>query len=299
MLLCLLASSPSLAPLAQHLSSHAPLHRNGPLRMSLPQASSPPLLESAIASLQPTFATIDRQTEASLGRVLRAFRRHGVGAHLFGGVNGYGHGDLGRDALDSIYAELMGAEAAIVRVQCFSGTHAIACCLFGVLRPGQTLLAVSGAPYDTLEEVIGLRGRSDDGLTGTLADFGVSYKQVELQADGRFDLEAISDAIEESTRVLHVQRSCGYAWRPSIPVAEIGRLAEWLKANHPLVHPPFIGPTVRLCWPLFPALPSFASLPPLAWKGHCPPLQASHASAALPCKPNLSPATEAQEIPLS
>ena len=200
-------------------------------------ASVDAAVDSAVAALQPTFAAIDRQTEAQLRRVLDVFRKHEVGAHHFAGVDGYGHGDLGRETLDSIYAELLGAEAAIVRVQCFSGTHAIACALFGVLRPGQELLGVSGAPYDTLEEVIGLRGRTDDGLVGTLADFGVTYRQVELAPGGTFDLEAIDAALAgeagAAVRMLHVQRSCGYAWRPSISVDEIGRLARWLERHHP------------------------------------------------------------------
>ena len=148
-------------------------------------------------------------------------------------VDGYGHGDLGRETLDAVYAELMGAEAALVRVQMFSGTHAIACALFGVLRPDDELLGVSGAPYDTLEEVIGLRGRTEDGLRGTLADFGVTYSQVELTPDGEFDFAAIQAAIRPSTRMLHVQRSCGYAWRRSIPVKQIGELAAWLREHHP------------------------------------------------------------------
>ena len=194
-------------------------------------------VDAAIEALAPAFAAIDSQTEAGLRRLLDVFRRHGVGAHHFAGVDGYGHGDLGRDALDSIYAELFGAEAALVRVQCFSGTHAIACALYGVLRPGQELLGVSGAPYDTLEEVIGLRGRTDDGLQGTLADLGVSYRQVELAPGGRFDLAAIGKAVRDNTRMVHVQRSCGYAWRPSISVDEIGRLATWLKAPNPNPNP--------------------------------------------------------------
>ena len=193
------------------------------------------VLEAARTSLEPTFASIDRQTERSLGRVLEAFRRRGIGSHHFAGVDGYGHGDLGREALDEVYAELLGAEAALVRIQCFSGTHAIACALYGVLRPADELLAVSGAPYDTLEEVIGLRGRTDDGLRGTLLDFGVSYNQVELTGDGQFDLDAIGSAISAATRVIHVQRSCGYAWRRSIPIEEIGRLSKWLEAHHPSI----------------------------------------------------------------
>lgn len=196
-------------------------------------SSRPAVVDAAIASLQPTFAQIDRRTERSLARVLATFRKHQVGSQHFAGVDGYGNGDIGRETLDEIYAELMGAEAALVRVQIFSGTHAIACALFGVLRPGDELLGVSGAPYDTLEEVIGLRGRTDDGLRGTLADFGVRYAQVELAPKGTFDLAAIEAAITPATRMLHVQRSCGYAWRPSICVAEIGRLASWLKQHHP------------------------------------------------------------------
>ena len=147
-----------------------------------------------------------------------------------------------------IYAHVFGAEAALVRSQIFSGTHAIACALYGVLRPGDTLLAVSGAPYDTLEEVIGLRSpEAPDGesgahdtddrrdLLGTLADWHIGYQQIELAIDAagaggcptsRFDLAAIDRALDAdpSIRMLHVQRSCGYSWRPSIHVAEIERL---------------------------------------------------------------------------
>ena len=206
---------------------------------TLPHALAGPtplsLVNSARSALRPTFDAVDESTHFHLKRVLDAFRKHNVGAHHFAGVDGYGHGDLGREALDAVYAELLGAEAALVRVQCFSGTHAIACALFGVLRPGQRLLAVSGAPYDTLEEVIGLRGRTDDGLRGTLIDLGVSYGQVDLTADGDFDLAAIDAAITPETAMVHVQRSCGYAWRPSIPVAKIEALARWLEARHPSV----------------------------------------------------------------
>ena len=187
------------------------------------------IIDTARDSLQPTFSAIDKRTEKSLDRVLSSFRSHGIGTHHFAGIDGYGHGDLGREALDGVYAELMGAEAAMVRIQAMSGTHAIACALYGVLRPGDELLAVSGAPYDTLEEVIGLRGGTDDRMRGTLADFDVSYNQVELTDGGLFDLDAIEKAIKPSTRVLHVQRSCGYAWRPSIPVSEIERLSKWLQ----------------------------------------------------------------------
>lgn len=244
----MLWAAPVALRLHHGIGSSTSLHAT---RRSVPVCTvqSDAIVDASIAALRPTFAEIDQQIEARLKRVLDTFQKHRVGPHHFAGVNGYGHGDLGREVLDSIYAELMGAEAAIVRVQCFSGTHAIACALFGVLRPGQEMLTVSGAPYDTLEEVIGLRGRTADGLRGTLADFGVTYRQVELLQDGRFDLDAIDAAIGPSTRMVHVQRSCGYAWRPSIPVAEIGRLATWLSSRHPSVCLSFHtrAPVLKMC----------------------------------------------------
>ena len=115
-------------------------------------------LQIAEQSLLQIFSGIDAQVKQNLKRVLLAFRHHRVGAHHFASVSGYGHDDLGRQALDEVFAEVMQAEAAAVRVQFVSGTHAIACALFGVLRPGDQMLAVAGPPYDTLEEVIGLRG---------------------------------------------------------------------------------------------------------------------------------------------
>ncbi len=194
------------------------------------------LVHEAAVELAPAFASVDVNTKSRLRKTLAAFKRVNLNAQHFAGVDGYGYGDLGREALDEVYAELFGAEAAIVRVQCFSGTHAIACALFGTLRPGDELLAVSGRPYDTLEEVIGLRGRTEDGLRGTLADFGVTYSQVELAASGSFDLEAIDNAMRKGvTKMVHVQRSCGYAWRPSIRIDEVCRLAAWLRDHHPEV----------------------------------------------------------------
>ena len=108
-------------------------------------------------SLEDEFREIDARTQVTLKRILDSFRRNRVGPHLFCGTDGYGHGDFGRDTLDAVFAELFGAEQALVRVQFFSGTHAITCALFSVLRPGDEMLAISGSPYDTLEEVIGLR----------------------------------------------------------------------------------------------------------------------------------------------
>ncbi|MGB2924666.1 MAG: aminotransferase class I/II-fold pyridoxal phosphate-dependent enzyme [Limnothrix sp.] len=187
------------------------------------------IIREAIAALNLTFLEIDRQTQQNLKKVLLAFQNHKVGVHHFSSVSGYGHGDLGRETLDKIYAEVMGAEAAIVRVQLVSGTHAIACALYGVLRPGDELLAIAGAPYDTLEEVIGLREKGQ----GSLAELGISYRQLALTASGEIDWEALKTAIQPQTRMILIQRSCGYAWRKSLSTAEIQRIVEIVKAQNP------------------------------------------------------------------
>ncbi|MEM9805173.1 MAG: aminotransferase class I/II-fold pyridoxal phosphate-dependent enzyme [Cyanobacteria bacterium P01_D01_bin.56] len=172
---------------------------------------------------------IDSQVKVNIARVLAAFRAHKVGTHHFSGVSGYGHDDLGRQTLDLVFATLVGAEAAAVRVQFVSGTHAITCALFGVLRPGDELLAVTGSPYDTLEEVIGVRG----GGQGSLKDFGVSYRELPLTADNTVDWEALATAIRANTKMVLIQRSCGYSWRSSLTVDEIGRIVQSVKAQNP------------------------------------------------------------------
>ena len=122
------------------------------------------LIPAAEKALSLIFNGIDGQVKGNIRRVLEIYRRHRVGVRHFASVSGYGHDDLGREALDKVFADIVGAEAAIVRVQFVSGTHAIACALFGVLRPGDEMLAVAGAPYDTLEEVIGTRGSGQGSL---------------------------------------------------------------------------------------------------------------------------------------
>jgi cystathionine beta-lyase family protein involved in aluminum resistance len=189
----------------------------------------PNLIAEAIASLNPKFSEIDLQVKRNLTKVLRAFRDRRVGAHHFSSVTGYGHDDAGREVLDRVFAQVMGAEAAAVRVQFVSGTHAIACCLFGILRPGDELLSVVGAPYDTLEEVIGTRS----GGTGSLKDFGISYRQVELSPGGTVDWQALSQAVQPQTKMVLIQRSCGYDWRSSLSIAEIGKIIEIVKAQNP------------------------------------------------------------------
>ncbi|NJP10663.1 MAG: methionine gamma-lyase family protein [Leptolyngbyaceae cyanobacterium RU_5_1] len=187
------------------------------------------LLEEAEQALSLIFSGIDTQVKENLKRVLFAFRKHRVGTHHFAGVTGYGHNDLGREVLDRVFADVMGAEAAAVRVQFVSGTHAIACALYGVLRPGDELLAVAGAPYDTLEEVIGLRGCNQ----GSLAEFGIRYRQLELTSDGTIDWQTLGTAIRPDTRLVLIQRSCGYSWRPSLAIADIEKIVYLVKQQNP------------------------------------------------------------------
>ncbi|PMB47537.1 aluminum resistance family protein [Fischerella thermalis CCMEE 5201] len=186
-------------------------------------------LRQAEQALLQIFSGIDAQVKRNLYRVLSAFRHHRVGAHHFAGVTGYGHDDLGRETLDKVFAEIMGAEAAAVRVQFVSGTHAIACALFGVLRPGDEILSVTGAPYDTLEEVIGLRGHGQ----GSLIEFGIRYRQLDLTPEGTVDWQALSRSVENSTTLVLIQRSCGYSWRPSLSIADIEKIINLVKQQNP------------------------------------------------------------------
>lgn len=164
-----------------------------------------------------------------LETVLAAFAAERIGTQHFASVTGYGHGDFGREALDRVFARVLGAEAAAVRLQFVSGTHAITAALFGVLRPGDRLLALTGRPYDTLEEVIGLRGSGQ----GSLAEFGITYDELPLRADGRVDHDGLAAALSVPTTLVLIQRSCGYSWRPSLSVAEIGRLCQRVRELQP------------------------------------------------------------------
>jgi cystathionine beta-lyase family protein involved in aluminum resistance len=186
-------------------------------------------LRQAEQALLEIFSGIDAQVKHNLKKVLDAFRHHRVGAHHFAGVSGYGHDDLGRDTLDQVFAEVMGAEAAAVRVQFVSGTHAIACALFGVLRPGDEMLAVAGSPYDTLEEVIGLRGKGQ----GSLLEFGINYRELELTPQGTIDWQNLSTSMTDNTRLVLIQRSCGYSWRPSLSIADIEKIVHLVKQQNP------------------------------------------------------------------
>ena len=186
------------------------------------------LLQAAEKALSPIFDGIDASVKQNLKKVLNSFRDHRVGVHHFAGVSGYGHDDLGRQTLDKVFAEVMGAQSAAVRVQFVSGTHAIACCLFGVLRPGDEMLAVVGSPYDTLEEVIGLRGQNQ----GSLIEFGIHYRQLPLTNDGKVDRQALGQAVGDRTRLVLIQRSCGYSWRDSLSIADIEKIVQLVKQQN-------------------------------------------------------------------
>ena len=187
------------------------------------------LVAAAAQRMAPQAAARTAAVASRLERVLEAFRAERVGTQHFASLTGYGHGDQGREVLDRVFARVLGAEKAAVRLQFVSGTHAIAAALFGVLRPGDRMLSITGRPYDTLEEVIGLRGQGQ----GSLAEFGVGYDEIELTATGAVDLEALDAALAVPRRLILIQRSCGYSWRPSLSVEAIGRLCERIHDRQP------------------------------------------------------------------
>ena len=156
-------------------------------------------------------------------KVLNSFRKNRISAEHLGSTTGYGYDDVGRDTLDKVYADVFGCEDAIVRHGFVNGTHTIATCLFAVLRPGDTLVAATGKPYDTLEEVIGIRKSP-----GSLMEFGVNYKQVDL-IDSKVDFDGLKKAIDSTCKAVTIQRSKGYAWRESLTVDEIGEIISFVK----------------------------------------------------------------------
>ncbi len=171
------------------------------------------------------FKKIEAVREINQYKVISAMQEHRLSDTHFGGTTGYGYNDTGREVLDKIYASVFKAEAALVRHQIVAGTHALAVCLFGNLRPGDQLLSITGKPYDTLEEVIGIRGEG----AGSLKEFGVDYRQVELLDDGSIDTEAVRKAVNEKTTMVLIQRSRGYSFRPSIRISEIRRIIKVIK----------------------------------------------------------------------
>ena len=185
--------------------------------------------EAAAARLAPVFARIDETTDYNQQKMLAAFGNAGVSESHFAASTGYGYGDRGREALDSVYAYALGAEDALVRHNFVSGTHALTVALFGVLRPGDTMLSVTGMPYDTLHGVIGLTG---DG-NGSLREFGIRYEQLDLLPGGTPDYAGMEQRIHPGIRMVYIQRSRGYSLRPSLFVAEIERIAAVAKRLAP------------------------------------------------------------------
>ena len=174
------------------------------------------------------FAEIDKISQHCSAKVLRAFQTQKISAACFAGANGYGYDDIGRDQLDKVWAAVFHTEDALVRHHFVSGTHALSTALFGVLRPGDRMVSVTGAPYDTLEEVIGIRGSGN----GSLKDFGVQYGQLDLTEAGIPDYDAIPDAVR-GAKVVYLQRSRGYSLRPALTVAEIGRIVGLTRSVNP------------------------------------------------------------------
>jgi cystathionine beta-lyase family protein involved in aluminum resistance len=168
---------------------------------------------------------IDSVTEFNQLKVIKAMQDNKLSDSHFAGTTGYGYDDMGRDVLDSVYANVFKAEDALVRHQIVSGTHALAVALFGNLRPGDELLSITGKPYDTLEEVIGLRGEGG----GSLKEFGVTYRQLELTTDFSINYAALENSISNKTKIVLIQRSRGYCWRPSIKIADIEKAAAIVK----------------------------------------------------------------------
>ncbi len=184
--------------------------------------------ERVLGTLTEQFAAIDANAELGQAKVLAAMQKNRVNATHFAATTGYGYDDEGRDTLERVYADTFHTEAALVRPQLVCGTHALAVALCANLLPGDELLAISGKPYDTLEEVIGIRPSPC-----SLAEYGVTYRQVDLLDNGGFDLPGIRTAVGEKTKLVHIQRSKGYQTRPTLSVAQIGEAIALVKALKP------------------------------------------------------------------
>ena len=178
--------------------------------------------------LKDRFLSIDKTAECNQMKVLRAMQTNHLSEACFAPTTGYGYNDIGRETLEKIYADVFGTEDALVRPQITCGTHALALALMSQLRPGDELLSPVGKPYDTLEEVIGIRASN-----GSLAEYGISYRQVDLLPDGEFDWEGIEKALNDKTKLVTIQRSKGYASRPTLSVKRIGELIHFIKERKP------------------------------------------------------------------
>ena len=184
--------------------------------------------QQILRALEERFREIDAVAEYNQLKVLRAMQKNRVSAEHFNGSPGYGYNDSGRETLEKVYADTFHTEDALVRSQITCGTHALALALSANLRPGDELLSISGKPYDTLEEVIGIRPSR-----GSLAEYGIRYRQAELKEDGSFDFDAIKAALRPETRIAAIQRSKGYLTRPSLSVEQIGEAIRFVKDLRP------------------------------------------------------------------
>lgn len=185
-----------------------------------------PMVAKVEEKIKEVHEAIERQSEANQFRVLQSFQKHRVSDSHFIPTTGYGYDDIGRDTLEEIYADVFGGEAGLVRPQIISGTHAISIALFGVLRPGDELVYITGKPYDTLEEIVGIRGSG----IGSLKEFQIGYKTVDLRENGEIDFDAVKNAITHKTKMIGIQRSKGYATRPSFTIAEIEEMITFVKS---------------------------------------------------------------------
>ncbi|MDI9420588.1 MAG: hypothetical protein GX228_00705 [Firmicutes bacterium] len=186
------------------------------------------IVQEAKAKVREQWERVSEITRINQAKVLRAFQRNQVGTHCFTESTGYGYHDLGRDALENVYKSVFRTEAALVRPQIVSGTHAINLCL-SILSNGDELVSISGAPYDTLQQVIGIKGSA----LASLVKRGIRYREIPLSKNGHLDLDAIANNITKSTKMAMLQRSRGYSWRPSVTVAEIGRAFQIVKKINP------------------------------------------------------------------
>jgi len=183
------------------------------------------LAEKCEEEIKEQFTFIDEIREYNQYKVLRSMQKNKLSDIHFNFSTGYGYGDIGRETLDKVYADVFNCEDALVRPNIVSGTHALSLCLYGVLRPGDEILAITGKPYDTLENIIGI----NDNTQGSLRDYNITYRQVDLLEDGSFDFEEIRNSINEKTRMVLIQRSKGYEWRNSLSLKKIKEAIEFVK----------------------------------------------------------------------
>ncbi|MFL0268300.1 aminotransferase class I/II-fold pyridoxal phosphate-dependent enzyme [Candidatus Clostridium radicumherbarum] len=192
------------------------------------------LYERTLKEVEGQFKYYNEIREYNQIRVLNALQEERISDAHFTNSSGYGYGDIGRDALDKVYARIFGTESALVRPHFVNGTHAIGAALFGNLRPNDTMLSICGTPYDTLHNIIGI---SDNKNIGSLREYGVKYKQIDLKENGKVNLEEVRSQLEKdsSIKLIHIQRSTGYGWRKSLLISEIGEIIAFIKKIKPEV----------------------------------------------------------------